>query len=68
MLKGYQDAHGDNLVIQGADTLGRTHTERLVNSGYLQMVMKGWYIRRHLGAMAIPRCGMCRTGTSSLHI
>ena len=44
VLKTYQDAHGDNLVIQGADTLGRTHTERLVNSGYLQMVIKGWYI------------------------
>ena len=44
VLKAYQDAHGDNLVIQGADTLGRTHTERLVNSGYLQMVIKGWYI------------------------
>ena len=44
VLKEYQDAHGDNLVIQGADTLGRTHTERLVNSGYLQMVIKGWYI------------------------
>ena len=44
VLKAYQDAHGDNLVIQGADTLGRTHTERLVNRGYLQMVMKGWYI------------------------
>ena len=44
VLKAYQDAHGDNLVIQGADTLGRTHTERLVSSGYLQMVIKGWYI------------------------
>ena len=44
VLKAYQDAHGDNLVIQGADTLGRTHTERLVNSGFLQMVIKGWYI------------------------
>ena len=44
VLKEYQDAHGDNLVIQGADTLGRTHTERLVNSGYLQMVIRGWYI------------------------
>ena len=44
VLKAYQDTHGDNLVIQGADTLGRTHTERLVNSGYLQMVIKGWYI------------------------
>ncbi len=41
VLKEYQDAHGDNLVIQGADTLGRTHTERLVNSGYLQMVIRG---------------------------
>ena len=44
VLKTFQDNHGDNLVIQGADTLGRTHTERLVNSGYLQMVIKGWYI------------------------
>jgi len=44
ILKTFQDAHGDNLVIQGADTLGRTHTERLLNSGYLQMVIKGWYI------------------------
>lgn len=44
VLKEYQDAHGDNLVIQGADTLGRTHTERLVNNGYLQMVIRGWYI------------------------
>ena len=44
VLKSYQNAHGDNLVIQGADTLGRTHTERLVNSGYLTMVIKGWYI------------------------
>ena len=44
LLKAYQDTHGENLVIQGADTLGRTHTERLVNGGYLQMVIKGWYI------------------------
>ena len=44
VLKTFQENHGDNLVIQGADTLGRTHTERLVNSGYLQMVIKGWYI------------------------
>lgn len=43
-LKAYQDAHGDNLVIQGAETLGRTHTERLMANGYLQMVIKGWYI------------------------
>lgn len=43
-LKQYQDAHGDNLVIQGMDALGRTHTERLVSNGYLKMVIKGWYI------------------------
>ena len=24
VLKAYQEAHGDNLVIQGADTLGLT--------------------------------------------
>lgn len=44
VLKNYQDAHGDNLVIRGANTLGRTHTQRLLKSGYLQMVVKGWYI------------------------
>lgn len=44
VLKAYQDAHGENLVIHGADTLGRIHTERLVDSGYLKMVIKGWYI------------------------
>ena len=44
ILKAYQDKHGDNLVIQGADTLGRVHTERLVDAGYLKMVIKGWYI------------------------
>ena len=43
-LKAYQDAHGGNLVIHGADVLGRTHTERLVDAGYLTMVLRGWYI------------------------
>ena len=43
-LKAYQDAHGDNLVIHGAEVLGRTHTERLVDAGYLTMVLRGWYI------------------------
>ena len=43
-LKQYQDAHGDNFVIQGTNALGRTHTERLVSNGYLKMVIKGWYI------------------------
>ena len=50
VLKEYQDDHGENLVIHGADTLGRTHTERLVDSGYLKMVIKGWYIPCYPGS------------------
>lgn len=50
VLKKYQDEHGENLVIHGADTLGRTHTERLVDSGYLKMVIKGWYIPCYPGS------------------
>lgn len=49
-LKAYQDTHEDNLVLQGIETLGRTHTERLVGSGYLQMVVKGWYIPSQPGS------------------
>ena len=44
VLKAYQDGHGENLVIKGMHTLGRTHTERLLNNGYLQRVVNGWYI------------------------
>lgn len=44
VLKKYQDGHSENLVIQGASTLGETHTRRLVKNGYLRMVIKGWYI------------------------
>ena len=43
VLKAYQDAH-NNLVICGAKALGETHTKRLVDNGYLQSVIKGWYI------------------------
>jgi len=50
VLKEYQDAHGENLVIRGAETLGRTHTERLVASGYLNKVIKGWYIPCYPGS------------------
>lgn len=44
VLKDYQDEHGDNPVIKGAATLGEIHTKRLVDNGYLKMVIKGWYI------------------------
>lgn len=44
VLKEYQDTHEDNLVICGASVLGETHTKRLMDNGYLQRVIKGWYI------------------------
>lgn len=44
VLKEYQDVHEDNLVICGASVLGETHTKRLMDNGYLQRVVKGWYI------------------------
>jgi len=44
VLKAWQDDHKDNMVIQGASTLGEMHTKRLVDNGYLQRVIKGWYI------------------------
>lgn len=33
VLKAWQDDHKDNMVIQGASTLGEMHTKRLVNNG-----------------------------------
>lgn len=66
-LKAYQDAHGDNLVIHGADVLGRTHTERLVDAGYLTMVLRGWYIPSFPGSEG-DSTGMSRIGLLSLLI
>lgn len=43
VLKKYQDTH-ENLVINGQQELGTIHTKRLVQNGYLQPVIKGWYI------------------------
>jgi len=50
VLKTYQDAHGDDLVIHGVNTLGEIHTKRLVNAGYLMPVIKGWFIPSSPGA------------------
>lgn len=44
VLKAWQDGHTGNLVIHGAETLGEAHTKRLMDNGYLQRVIKGWYI------------------------
>nr|MBP7472349.1 cell filamentation protein Fic [Prevotella sp.] len=43
VLKDYQDHH-ENLIIKGSKILGPTHTTRLVKAGYLQTVIKGWYM------------------------
>src|SRR5574344_2412886 len=43
VLKKYQEKN-DYAVIHGKDTLGTTHTNRLLNSGYLQQIIKGWYM------------------------
>lgn len=43
VLKDYQDSHG-NMVIKGHSVLGETHTRRLLQNGYLQSVIRGWYI------------------------
>ncbi len=43
VLKQYQDEHS-NLIIKGQETLGTVHTKRLLENGYLQNVIKGWYI------------------------
>ncbi|MGX5804849.1 Fic family protein [Bradyrhizobium sp. Arg314] len=40
-LKALQDRHA--VAIRSAD-LSRTHRERLVKNGFLQEVMKGWYV------------------------
>lgn len=43
VLKQYQDTH-ENTIIQGMKTLGETHTKRLIQNGYLEQVIKGWYM------------------------
>lgn len=42
ILRSLQDANG-KAVIKATD-LSRTHRERLVDNGFIQEVMKGWYI------------------------
>lgn len=43
ILKKYQDENGSD-IIQGMKTLGETHTRRLIDNGYLEQVIKGWYM------------------------
>lgn len=43
VMKEYQEKN-DNSVIHGKNALGTTHTNRLLDSGYLQPIIKGWYM------------------------
>ncbi len=43
VLKDYQEKN-NNSVIRGQEVLGVTHTKRLLDNGYLQPIIKGWYM------------------------
>ncbi len=42
-LRKYQEENNTG-VVKGSSTLGRTHLQRLVENGWLEPVIKGWYI------------------------
>ena len=43
-LKALQTLQGQGVVAIRSRDLSRTHRERLVKNGFLQQVMKGWYM------------------------
>lgn len=43
-LQALHDIQGRGIVAIRSDDLSRTHRERLLESGFLQEVIKGWYI------------------------
>ena len=43
VLKKYQDTN-NNPIIKGLKVLGETHTKRLLQNGYLEQIIKGWYM------------------------
>ena len=48
-LRKLQEQH-PCVVLQGTKEIGRTHLTRLLDNGWLQEVMKGWYIAARPGA------------------
>lgn len=48
-LRKLQDA-GPHVIIQGTEQLSRTHLKRLLDNGWLQEVMKGWYVPSRPGS------------------
>ncbi|MDE6266313.1 MAG: Fic family protein [Muribaculaceae bacterium] len=43
ILKEFQDKHS-KLIFTGEGTIGRTHLRRLLDNGYLERIIKGWYM------------------------
>lgn len=48
-LRKLQEADS-NVVIHGTEQLSRTHLKRLLDNGWLQEVMKGWYVPSRPGS------------------
>ncbi len=48
-LHRLQDSN-PHVVIRGTEQLSRTHLKRLLDNGWLQEVMKGWYVPSHPGS------------------
>ena len=50
------------VVLQGTAEIGRTHLTRLLDNGWLQEVMKGWYIAARPETRGIRRSGTPHSG------
>ncbi len=53
------------VVLQGTAEIGRTHLTRLLDNGWLQEVMKGWYIAARPGTEGTRRSGTPHSGILS---
>ena len=42
-LKEYQDKN-KNFILKGQKVIGETHTKRLLQNGYLEQIIRGWYM------------------------
>ena len=49
VLRQLQDKE-PNLILRGTEAISRTHLNRLLANGWLQEVMKGWYIPSRPGS------------------
>ena len=42
-LKEFQEKNGHS-IIKGLSVFGETHTKRLLQNGYLEQIIRGWYM------------------------